>query len=175
MVKFFSAQVCKVDSLRDKPDTADLPRQRSAGAHGLASAGELLVEHRGENPPSNQNRQSPRWEPKCWTLLLQKGASRFFSQTLLILFNPPQFGVSRNLHKSWIIVRCRRSWSPVCLSSLCHICHTQWVYPTPMRHMTVLDCCLEDRLFTYCCSSCWVQASFKVKHVFVFRTFKKKK
>lgn len=53
---------CKVDSLRDKPDIVDLPRQRSAGAHGLASAGELPVELPGENPPSNQNSQSPRWE-----------------------------------------------------------------------------------------------------------------
>lgn len=66
-----------------------LPRERSPGAHGSASAGERAAEH-------------GTYE----FLKAEQNFSRLSTQDLMILSNPQRFGVGRNARRSWTIVRC---------------------------------------------------------------------
>lgn len=73
--------------------------------------------------PSNQYRQSLRWEFNWWTLPMKKRCQSpfwLFSHELTTLFNPWQLEVEQKKQPgrcggSWIIVRCWRRWCPVCL------------------------------------------------------------
>lgn len=80
----------------EKTQEGGKPGARSPGAHDLSSAGELMVEHGGENPLKAAQAQPAMGAQFVDTLAAaNKEASRRFSQEITSLFSPGRSGFFR--------------------------------------------------------------------------------